>query len=47
MKSSPDTFRYIKYRQPRDAIRYSRHGYVTEGGITNLPLYLGMTIKLV
>jgi hypothetical protein len=39
---------YIKNRQPKTAIRYSKRGYVTDGNITNLPLYLaGMTKELV
>ena len=39
---------YIKNRRPRTAIRFSRRGYVTDGGITNLPLYLaGMAKRLI
>ena len=39
---------YIKNRQPQTAIRYSKRGYVKDGSITNLPLYLaGMTKKLI
>jgi predicted AAA+ superfamily ATPase len=38
---------YIRNRQPRTAIRYSKRGYARDGNITNLPLYLaGMTKKL-
>ncbi|HBQ64552.1 MAG TPA: hypothetical protein DD727_06455 [Clostridiales bacterium] len=38
----------IKNRQPQTAIRYSRCGYVTDGSITNLPLYLApITNKLI
>jgi predicted AAA+ superfamily ATPase len=36
---------YIKNRQPRTAIRYSKRGYVTDGSITNLPLYLACITK--
>jgi predicted AAA+ superfamily ATPase len=36
---------YIKNRQPRMAIRYSKRGYVTDGGITNIPLYLACATK--
>ena len=31
---------YIKNKVPRVAIRYSKLGYVTDGKITNIPLYL-------
>jgi predicted AAA+ superfamily ATPase len=38
---------YIKRRAPKTAVRFSTRGYVTDGAITNLPLYLaGMTKKL-
>ena len=38
---------YIKNRQPRAAIRYSKRGYVKDGAITNIPLYLaGLTMDL-
>ena len=46
-KSAVSFKAYIKNRQPKTAIRYSRRGYVTDGSITNLPLYLaGMTKEL-
>jgi len=39
---------YIKNKQPRTAIRYSKRGYVKDGNITNLPLYLApITKKLI
>ena len=39
---------FIRDHQPPIAIRYSRRGYLTNGGITNLPLYLaGKTAKLI
>jgi len=31
---------YIKNKQPRLALRFSKRGYVTDGKITNIPLYL-------
>jgi predicted AAA+ superfamily ATPase len=39
---------YIKNRQPQTAIRFSKRSYVTDGDITNIPLYLAaMTDKLI
>jgi len=39
---------YIKHRQPKTALRFSKRGYVKDGGITNIPLYLaGMTKQLI
>ena len=47
-KSAASFKSYSKSRQPRTAIRYSKRGYVTDGSITNLPLYLaGLTKKLI
>jgi len=47
-KSAASFKAYIKNRQPHTAIRYSKRGYVKDGSITNLPLYLaGMTKKLI
>jgi len=47
-KSAVSFKAYIKNKNPQTAIRYSKRGYVTDGGITNLPLYLaGMTKKLI
>jgi len=47
-KSAASFKTYIKNRQPKTAIRYSKRGYVTNGSITNLPLYLaGMTKELI
>jgi predicted AAA+ superfamily ATPase len=46
-KSAASFKAYIRDRQPRAAIRYSKRGYVTDGAITNIPLYLaGITKKL-
>jgi predicted AAA+ superfamily ATPase len=47
-KSAPSFKAYIKNRQPRAAIRFSKRGYVTDGGVTNIPLPLAaMTGKLI
>jgi len=47
-KSAVSFKNYIKNRKPRTAIRYSKRGYVTNGSITNLPLYLaGKTKELI
>ena len=47
-KSAASFKAYIKNRQPQTAIRYSKRGYIKDGSITNLPLYLaGMTNKLI
>ena len=37
---------YIKFRHPQTAIRYSKRGYVKDGSITNIPLYLAGLTKL-
>jgi len=39
-KSAASFKAYIKHHQPQTAIRFSKRGYVTDGAITNLPLYL-------
>jgi predicted AAA+ superfamily ATPase len=36
---------YIRNRRPRTAIRYSKRGYVTDGSITNIPLYLACATR--
>lgn len=47
-KSASSFKSYIKHRQPGMAMRYSKRGYVTDGNITNIPLYLaGITKKLI
>ena len=47
-KSAVSFKNYIKSKQPRTAIRFSKRGYVTDNNITNLPLYLaGMTKRLI
>jgi predicted AAA+ superfamily ATPase len=44
-KSAASFKTYIKNRQPQIALRYSKRGYVTDGNITNLPLYLAAMTK--
>ncbi len=39
-KSAPSFKRYIANRQPPHALRFSKRGYLSNGAITNLPLYL-------
>lgn len=39
-KSAPSFKRYVNMKQPEHAIRYSKRGYVKNGAITNIPLYL-------
>ena len=47
-KSAASFKSYIKNKQPQTAIRYSKRGYVTDGNITNIPLYLaGMTKEII
>ena len=44
-KSAASFKSYIKTHQPITAIRFSKRGYVTNGGITNIPLYLACKTK--
>ena len=47
-KSAASFKSYIRNKQPKAAIRYSKRGYVRDGGITNIPLYLaGKTTELI
>ncbi|MCL2672042.1 MAG: AAA family ATPase [Clostridiales bacterium] len=47
-KSAVSIKAYIQSRHPQTAIRYSKRGYLTDGSITNIPLYLvGMTNALI
>lgn len=39
-KSAPSFKRYVSEKQPAHAIRYSQRGYLKNGLITNMPLYL-------
>ena len=36
---------YIRNREPKTAIRYSKRGYIKNGSITNLPVYLTRKTK--
>jgi predicted AAA+ superfamily ATPase len=44
-KSAASFKAYIRGTQPQTAIRYSKRGYVRDGSITNLPLYLACMTK--
>ena len=44
-KSAPSFKRYLNERQPEHAIRLSTRGYMKNGMITNLPLYLAGRMK--
>jgi len=47
-KSAASFKSYIRNKQPKAVIRYSKRGYVRDGGITNIPLYLaGKTTELI
>ena len=47
-KSAASFKAYIRDRRPSAALRFSKRGYSTDGGITNLPLYLaGMAKRFV
>ena len=47
-KSAASFKAYIKHQEPKTALRFSKRGYVKDGSITNLPLYLaGMTKELI
>jgi predicted AAA+ superfamily ATPase len=47
-KSAPSFKAYIDKRQPQTAVRYSKRGYIKNGNITNIPLYLvGKTKQLI
>lgn len=39
-KSAPSFKHYVSEHSPEHVLRFSRRGYVTNEGITNLPLYL-------
>lgn len=46
-KSAPSFKKYIAEHHPKDAIRFSQMGYLKNGEITNIPLYLaGKTARL-
>ena len=44
-KSAPSFKRYLAEHSPRQAIRFSKRGYRTDGSITNIPLYLARKTK--
>ncbi|MCC8130540.1 MAG: ATP-binding protein [Ruminococcus sp.] len=44
-KSAPSFKKYVANNQPAHAIRFSKRNYRTDGGITNLPLYLAGKVK--
>ena len=44
-KSAPSFKRYIAERKPVEAIRFSKRGYLKNGEITNIPLYLARKTK--
>lgn len=44
-KSAPSFKRYIADYQPKHAIRFSKRGYLKNGAITNIPLYLAKKTK--
>ncbi|MEA4890111.1 MAG: DUF4143 domain-containing protein [Clostridiaceae bacterium] len=44
-KSAPSFKNYIARRQPDHAIRFSKRGYLKNGMITNIPLYLARKTK--
>lgn len=44
-KSAPSFKKYISERQLEHAIRFSGRGYLRNGRITNLPLYLARKAK--
>ena len=44
-KSAPSFKRYVRTHEPRSAIRFSKRGYLRNGGIINIPLYLAGKVK--
>lgn len=44
-KSAPSFKKYITERDPETAVRFSEKGYVKNGKITNIPLYLAGKLK--
>lgn len=44
-KSAPTFKRYIAEREPETAVRFSEMGYLKNGKITNVPLYLASAVK--
>lgn len=44
-KSAPSFKRYIAEKHPAHAIRFSKMGYLKNGSITNMPLYLACRVR--
>ena len=44
-KSAPTFKRFIAEKAPETAVRFSEMGYVNDGAITNLPLYLASAVR--
>lgn len=44
-KAAPSFKRYISEKQPKHAVRFSKRGYLKNGLITNMPLYLARKMK--
>jgi hypothetical protein len=44
-KSAPTFKKYIMEKEPETAIRFSERGYLKNGMITNVPLYLASAVK--
>ena len=44
-KSAPTFKKYISEKQPQTAIRFSERGYLKNGMITNVPLYLASALR--
>jgi hypothetical protein len=44
-KSAPTFKKYISEKKPKTAVRFSERGYLKNGMITNIPLYLAGDIK--
>ncbi|NLP48474.1 MAG: ATP-binding protein [Clostridiales bacterium] len=44
-KSAPSFKNFVKERNPKHAIRFSKRGYIKNGNITNMPLYLAGKVK--
>lgn len=45
-KSAPSFKKYVSENEPKHAIRFSKRGYIKNGMITNIPLYLARKTRL-
>jgi len=45
-KSAPSFKKYVSENEPKHAIRFSKRGYLKNGMITNIPLYLARKTRL-